>query len=496
MRFDATTSAIDYTIEFVNDDDTRISIKTDYHINDVVTKPSNPTKESDQYYRYQFNGWSPAVTPVTKNQVYKATYRRISILTATITSNYPTSDGKKVETGDRMTYNVSLDAYDETAEFPMTVKIKLDNNVALDLTSLPSNATYDSEKNIITWIAVTETEKLEFAVRVNNNVAAGTTITTTIIEGAAPATHTTQVEETVTVTRDANKNIVLVLDTSGSMAYCASGAETDYNGTPYCSNPSKNRINSLKKVAKEFVKDVLDSKSENEKITISIIAYGVYPEFDYDKWEYVYDPAYIKLNGRELTSTSISAINSTINGLVAYGGTRFYSGIEQATSVLNGLTDEKDFVIFLSDGAADDSDTGNIISNLKKTKATTFAIGFGSNYSTTELNKVVYNNSNHLFSASNAEALETAFKAIAKEINDSQTDNGTIDVDITDLKVLYPIKITYKDSSNTQQTKIISDESGLAINNITIKNNTLTWNIAAYPGGKGFVIVLADEESE
>lgn len=59
-----------YTVTFVDYDDREISKKTDYHYNDNLVKPANPTRTG-----YTFTGWAPNVpTKVTDNGTYKATY--------------------------------------------------------------------------------------------------------------------------------------------------------------------------------------------------------------------------------------------------------------------------------------------------------------------------------------------------------------------------------------------------------------------------------------
>jgi len=61
-----------YTITWLNDDDTQIDqTSVEYG---VVPTHEDPTKQPTAQYGYTFAGWSPAITSVTGNATYKATY--------------------------------------------------------------------------------------------------------------------------------------------------------------------------------------------------------------------------------------------------------------------------------------------------------------------------------------------------------------------------------------------------------------------------------------
>ncbi len=69
---------IDYSIKFVDYDDSIISEKINYHYGDTVTVPTDPTRQSDapKEYKWKFTGWTPEVKNVADNTVYKATYEK------------------------------------------------------------------------------------------------------------------------------------------------------------------------------------------------------------------------------------------------------------------------------------------------------------------------------------------------------------------------------------------------------------------------------------
>ena len=68
-----TSTYIEYTIKFVNYNDTELSSKT-YHYGETVEVPANPTREADNTYAYAFAGWDSEITEVKGNKTYKATY--------------------------------------------------------------------------------------------------------------------------------------------------------------------------------------------------------------------------------------------------------------------------------------------------------------------------------------------------------------------------------------------------------------------------------------
>ena len=67
-----TATYIEYTVKFVNDDDSLIAEKT-YHYGDTVEAPT-ATKAADNTYTYTFAGWDTEVVAVAGDATYKATY--------------------------------------------------------------------------------------------------------------------------------------------------------------------------------------------------------------------------------------------------------------------------------------------------------------------------------------------------------------------------------------------------------------------------------------
>ena len=94
---------IDYTVSFVNDDDTPISSDT-YHYGDTVTVPNNPTKQSTVSKTYTFAGWDSQVTTVDGNKTYKATYTEAPRV---YTVKWNNEDGTKFHDDTQWTYSAT-----------------------------------------------------------------------------------------------------------------------------------------------------------------------------------------------------------------------------------------------------------------------------------------------------------------------------------------------------------------------------------------------------
>ena len=67
-----------YSITWLNYDDSELRVDSVIE-NTVPSYGSNPTRESDGYYTYEFAGWTPEIVAATANATYKATFNAIPI---------------------------------------------------------------------------------------------------------------------------------------------------------------------------------------------------------------------------------------------------------------------------------------------------------------------------------------------------------------------------------------------------------------------------------
>ena len=478
---------------------TDLSYTVNYYLESTTTKVATSKTVNDKTFEEEVTenaidvaGYTK-VAPTTKTITISADESKNVInfyykknegkLIANIKCNYPTKDGVKAEPGDTLKYKITLEEDGEAVSYPKTISIKLDADIEKP-TNLPSNASYDETTHTITWTASTKDDKLTYNVKVKKETPAGSKADTIITGATANGATSVDIEATVAVKVDKNKNVVLVLDVSGSMDACVkhdkfferkfmSSKIGHYYGLSFEECSEKSRLEVMQEAAKNFTKSIIDERN-TEDITITIVTFG--------------DSA---VNKGTLKNPTAAQVNAVINKLSANGGTNMRGAIKGATQVLNSskmLENAVDYVVVLSDGDPEatqyycDKATLNAF---YATKANAYAIGFGNNYKKDELLKIVNNDSSKLFDAANADKLEDAFRKIGSEINKAQTAEGKIDVNVTGIK-LYPIKLTYKNKDSETVNVTVKDSSELTSNNLSIVDGKLVWDISKYPGCTGF----------
>ncbi len=394
-----------------------------------------------------------------------------------------------------MKYTITLEEDGDTVSYPKTISIKLDADVEKP-TNLPSNASYDETTHTITWTANSKDDELTYNVKVKKDTPAGSKAETIITGATANGATSVDIEATVAVKVDKNKNIVLVLDVSGSMSsnvyetiikekcthkwyeliLCPGRIEVNGEYYHYDRIYKGTRLEVMQEAAKNFAKSIIDERN-TEDITITIVTFGTHAS-----------------NKRTQKNPTVAQVNEVIDKLSANGGTNMKGAINAATQVLNSsnmLENAVDYVVVLSDGDPEANqyycDTATL-NAFYATKANAYAIGFGNNYKKDELLKIVNNDSSKLFDAADADKLEDAFRKIGSEINKAQTSEGEIDVNVTGIE-LYPIKLTYKDTASKTVNVTVNSGDELASNNLSItEDGKLVWDISKYPGCTGFQI--------
>ncbi len=546
-----------YTVTWQNYNGTQLEVDENVKHGTTPSYDSGePTRPSDSTYKYEFAGWTKngasvtiANEVVTGDVTYVASYNRKekATLSATINSDYPKADGTKAEPGDTIKYTVSFEEIggETSGEYPMTVCLSISgatrsgdsiDHVASTIANLPEGAVYDSDSGTITYTINSVDDTLTFDLTVSNMVPAGATLTVEATEGAT-GTSSVAIEDSVILKQESNKNIVLLLDTSGSMTFClkhgsgdldcdASGWDWDtgkydsdkydiyctecgkahvtrswggmltgwtyscsehgsLGGTSYCKQCGllySSRLSALKTAAKAFAKSILENKGASENITITFIQFASDVTISDTK-----------------TNPSYSAVETAINAIEVAGGTDINQALANATAVFSGdkgdrmLDNATNILVFLSDGEPDAKKeiSDSTLRDFRKFEIESFAVGLGDSFATGEMNKIVNNNQLRIFPATNEEGLVKAFEEIASEINSMQSDHGYIGTTLTDTENIYPITLTYKDVSGDTVTITVSNSSQLAENHIAIdEENNISWDISNYPGCSAFTMEL------
>ena len=334
-------------------------------------------------------------------------------------------------------------------------------------------------------------------------------------ETVASGKTTNGVQKTANVeTKSADKkNVILVLDLSGSMNKGIDGEDEPSKGNA--------QIDKMKIAAKKFISK-LDSKTTN--VTLVGIGCATYEElkgFPPFLW-YEKETLNKHIDGTErewspyddvdafVISTynekNWNSITSDIDDLRGYGGTNITGAMDIVADILTNAnyrskykieysTEEnaRSYVTLLTDGANGPKAKDRITGNEKGVKTTRenadelFAIAFGKDVISETSDgykdlKAIVEDTDKIYQASDEMALNGAFDAIANRIVSSQSVNGIIEAKIPADGQYFPIIITYKDSKDNEHKERIDTLFELDENKeISIKGDKLEWNLS---GGK------------
>lgn len=241
--------------------------------------------------------------------------------------------------------------------------------------------------------------------------------------------------------------IVLVLDTSGSMAYDIKGYSNTSNGYvgwnwngvswkyDFTQNPDKMSV--MKDKAKAFVDFMSNAENGISGDRIKLVTFSTN----------AVDRGVFFFNKASNQSDSYESLKSIINGLQASGGTNYEASLNMAYSHLNGISSNNESIIFLSDGQptyyldqyGNRQGTGSslipsgeitqLISDTNTFRATNGKIHTISFGNTTEHHKIMSDMSglNGIATTpSTANSLNSAFSRIAQAITSKSLTNNKI----------------------------------------------------------------------
>ena len=209
--------------------------------------------------------------------------------------------------------------------------------------------------------------------------------------------------------------LVLLLDTSGSMAWCTHDDHTSghgdgwFDGGSWCGYPGEeswkdSRIAVAGNAAKGLLEDLVEA---GVNATVSIVTFA--------------DDAYvIPLENRwqtsmELSSETLEAIQGKVPTSGAGGGTYMDEGLTAAQSLFNSQDSGKKVLIMLADGERNGPDPTNTANALKWSGVEIYTVGFTTSNET--LQNIATQEGQHYYTANTAGQLADVFTQIANGLS-------------------------------------------------------------------------------
>ena len=276
--------------------------------------------------------------------------------------------------------------------------------------------------------------------------------------------------------------VVLVIDISTSMEYCAEcGSDRHIRGCKYYASgwgvdnsvkPEQTRLAAAKEAAVSFVKDYAGN-NKNSGRNLKIVSFQGYG--------YINTASWLDVSNSDAKQTAISTINSLKPIYYPGNGTNLEQGLSKAkdciSSAPNGIANNNKFAVVLTDGApnrygsnssgewaSDRTIYNKTIATAKMLKAacSVYTVCFGASDDTFNgstvgnfLKNDIASNTSYAFDADNSEDLNNAFKSIFKSIEQGISSGFTV----TD-----PMG---------QYVNLVSDS--LTGNGYSVSGSTITW---------------------
>ena len=441
-----------------------------------------------------------------------------------IESDYP-KNGKKAEPGDTIAYEATV-KNKESGEIKVKIKIaptanEIDSIIVYDEHGIETGVTYDNLNETIT-IPEGGSVKINYISDVPNNHPVASDFKSTV--RVTPETGTKEtiktkpnaIEKSVGVfdATHKDKNVILILDLSGSMDDKTKDGKTT-------------KIKALRIATQQFVDKLYNSSKEtNTKVTLNVIGIGE-AHGDYSPSKKVeekglfgtkYVPILVDERYGSLFSDDVDAylIDSYINtnantwikssfisnSLNANGGTNIVGALKLANGIMDGtytskngisnfITNADNYMVILTDGAngprankpiSEDTDGLKYSTLLRKSRAGIYAVYFeGNNADENKIGKAdlntILNNEYPLYEASSADSLNMAFDSIASSINKTQSKGGEITATLPSGDK-YLIIVTCKENNEEKTLITVNEISDLEKYGMEIRGNKLIWNIS------------------
>ena len=303
---------------------------------------------------------------------------------------------------------------------------------------------------------------IEFTITLTGKI--GTSISNTAeVDGKPTNTVNNNVEKTVQFKKQSETikgtNVVIVLDTSGSMG-------------------QKNKLSSAKKETIKLIDKVIPTDGTNTgNSTVSVVEFGGRGFIGYP---------FAKQVGKTATNLKESkSLKSSVNNLDANGSTPYDLALTEANGVLTKLSNNnKNVIIFLSDGDPDNGNYNDIATAIKNSGTTIYTIGFDTTPKADGILAGIAtpNTKDHKYNyTAGVNDLSAVFDAISRDVSEdvlpSKTSkNGKVELTgIGTVDSTHPITVAVNGNEikiTTLADARISDENGKYLLDLTGFNPT------------------------
>ena len=446
-------------------------------------------------------------------------------VTIDIVADYP-NNNKQAEPGDTIKYVATIEN-EEAHE--IKVKIDVDSDAADTIDSI---IVYDKDGNIVKRYDNLDEEivipaggnvKISYSsvvpkdCPVNEDKFTSTVTVSTVAESLIKKkTKSNSIEKSSDVldATQKDKNVILILDLSGSMDENTKDGRTT-------------KIAALRTAARQFVdKLYASSKETNTRVTLNVIGIGeahdVYGPLGIIKYytspskkngkgdpillDDRYNGCDAYLIGSYINTNQGTWISSNFikNKLNPEGGTNIVGSLKLANGIMdetygqaNGINDyikgADNYVVILTDGAngpsankpiSKDTDGLKYSTALRNSGAGIYAIYFEGNDSKaneigkTDLNTIL-DGKYPLYEASSSDSLNMAFDSIASSINKVQSNKGIITAVLPDTGAYFPIIVTYTENGEEKELFKVTKKSELEDKKmkVTSDGKLLEWDL-------------------
>ena len=445
-------------------------------------------------------------------------------VTIDIVADYP-NNNKQAEPGDTIKYVATIEN-EESRE--ITVKIDVDSDAADTIDSI---IVYDKDGNVVKRYDNLDEEivipaggnvKISYSSVVPKDCPVNedkftSTVTVSTVAGSVIKrkikSNSIEKSSDVLDATQKDKNVILILDLSGSMDEKTKDGRTT-------------KIAALRTAAQQFVdKLYASSKETNTRVTLNVIGIGeahdrsgffgigayTSPSKKNGKGDPIllddrYNGCDAYLIGSYINTNQGTWISSSLikSKLKPDGGTNIVGSLKLANGIMdetygqaNGINDyikgADNYVVILTDGAngpsankpiSKDTDGLKYSTALRNSGAGIYAIYFEGNapeaneIGKTDLNTIL-DGKYPLYEASSSDSLNMAFDSIASSINKVQSNKGIITAVLPDTGAYFPIIVTYTENGEEKELFKVTKKSELEDRKmkVTSDGKSLEWDL-------------------